>query len=391
MEPPHRGDGLVPRDPLHLVHFVNSLQRGGVEEYILTLLRGLDRQRFRQSWICPPSLVPLVRADVPADVDLIPLLLSSPRQVRAAAALAGILRRLKPRILHSHLFYASLFASPVGRACGVPVVMETPHIRECWRHGWKSSYAIDRMVARTVDQYVAVSAANARYLVEVKGIPAGKIEVIHFGSDLSRFDPGRPAPAGLRRELGFGEKDLVLLAAARLEPQKGHAVLLEALARIRQAHPNVRLVCVGDGTLRGPLEDQVRAEGLDGAVRFAGFQRNIPEWLAMADMLVLPSFFEGLPLVAIESLAAGKPVVATAVDGTPEVVRDGESGFLVPPGDSAALAAAIGRLAESAELRSRFGTAGRAWVLDHFQVGRFLRDSEELYLRTWERKRKGRD
>ncbi len=373
--------------PIPLTFFSNSLQRGGVEEYVLSLLRGLDRERFRLSWVCPPALAERMQPDVPAEVKIIPLWLGSPRHVSAAAALARLLRRVRPGILHSHLFRASLFASPMGRACGVPVILETPHIRESWRKGWKASYAVDRMVGRCVDRYIAVSEANARYLAEDKGIPAGKIETIRFGTDLSRFDPCRPAPPGMRRAMGFEDSDVVLFAGARLEPQKGHAVLIAAMKRVLRAAANVRLVCVGEGSLRGELEELVRAEGLEHAVRFAGFQKNVPDWLAIADIAVLSSFYEGLPLVAIESLAAGKPVVASAVDGTPEVVPDGRCGLLTRPGDADELAGAIRTLACDPELRRKFGAEGRRWVEERFSRERFIRATEEFYLRQWGRRR----
>jgi glycosyltransferase involved in cell wall biosynthesis len=114
-----------------------------------------------------------------------------------------------------------------------------------------------------------------------------------------------------------------------------------------------------------------------------GFQKNIPEWLAMADISVLPSFFEGLPLTAIESSAAGRPVIGTAVDGTPEVVLDGRTGILVPPGDAGALARAIRELSCDPALRHAMGEAGSQWVFQHFSEDRFIRQSEDLYLQLW--------
>jgi glycosyltransferase involved in cell wall biosynthesis len=189
----------------------------------------------------------------------------------------------------------------------------------------------------------------------------------------------------LRRELGFGDADPVLLVLGRLEPQKGHRVLIEALPAVRRQFPSVRLVCAGEGGLRGELESQVRDLDLQAAVRFVGFQSDIGPWLQMADVGVLPSFYEGLPLVAIESLAAGLPMVATAVDGTPEVVVDGRTGFTVPPGEPAPLAHALCRLLADGGLRSRFAENGRRWVGEHFSRARQVRETEELYVRACKR------
>ena len=367
---------------LSVVYFSNAAARGGAEEHILTLLRGLDRERFEAHLVCTPALVTMLRGDVPADVAITPLTLRHPtRDLRAALALARLLRGRRVDVLHSHLFYASLFASPIGRLCRVPLIVETPHISERWRHGLKRHYVVDRWVGRCVDRYVAVSHANGRYLIEEKGLPARKVVVIHNGSDLRRFDPRRTAPAGVRQSLGFGDGDPVLVVVGRLEAQKGHAVLLEALAVVRQTFPSVRLVCVGEGTLRGELEARAAALGLAGAVRFVGQQANIPDWFALADVTVLPSLYEGLPLVAIESLACGRAMVATAVDGTPEVVVHDETGLTVPPGDPAALAAALTRLLGDPALRRRLARAGRdrvsAGFSDRIQVAR----TEALYER----------
>ena len=226
--------------------------------------------------------------------------------------------------------------------CRVPFIVETPHVRESWRRGWKANnFTVDRIAGRFVDRYIAVSYANARYLIEEKGLPEKKVRVIQNGTDLSRFNPAHVPPPGMRAELGIGAVDPVMLVTARLEPQKGHSVLLSAIPEVLREFPNARLLCLGDGVLREELERQSEQLGLQENVRFLGFRSNVTDWLALCDFTVLPSFYEGLPLVAVESLAAGRAMVATAVDGTPEVIVNGRTGITVPPGDSGALAAAI--------------------------------------------------
>ena len=372
--------------PISVLYFTNTDARGGAEEHMLTLLRGLDRAQFRLHLVCPPEIADMLRPDLPTDVELLPLSLRKPSQFRFAFRLGKIMRERRVDILHSHMFCSSLFASPIGWLCRVPVILETPHLSERWRQGWlKSRFVVDRFTGRFVDYYIAVSEANGRYLSEEKGLPRKKIVVIHNGCDLARFSPSHRPPADLKASLGFCQDDPVLVIAARLEPQKGHRILLQSLQTVRREFPQVRLVCLGEGCLRNELESQVRDLGLEESVRFLGYQPNVVDWLALADLTVLPSFWEGLPLAAIESLAAGCPVVATAVDGTPEVVINGKTGLTVPPDDPEALAGAMSRLLREPGLGERMGEEGHRWVIGNFSQERQVRQTEELYLSAFER------
>ena len=370
------------RRRLSIAYFTNTDVRAGVEEHILTLLRGLDRRRFRPFLICPPALIELIQADIPADVEILPLNLVEPSQFGAAWGLARFLRAKRIDVLHSHMFRSSWLASPVGWLCHVPLIVETAHGREDWRRGWlKARFVVDRAVGRFVGAYISVSRGCAEYLVNQKGLPAGKIHVIPNGCDLDRFSGSFGKSAAMRDALGLGNGQPVLVVIGRLEPQKGHAVLLESLVRIRAEFAHVHLVCVGEGSLTDSLKAQTSRLGLTEQVHFAGYQRNPEDWLAMADIAVLPSFYEGMPLVAIEALAAGRAIVATAVDGTSEVVVDGKTGLTVPPGNAAALAEAICRLLRNPAERCALGVAGRQWVLENFSENTQLRRTQELYLR----------
>ena len=376
--------------PLTVLHFTSAFERGGAEAHLAALVRGLDRAAFQPLVACPPALAEVLSEELGSDVELIPIDLRRARDFRAAPQIARLFARRRIDILHSHLFCSSLFASPAARLAGAGAVIETPHVSERWRRGWgKSRFFVDRLAARAVDAFIAVSEANARYLVEVKGLPARKVRVIRNGIGPARF--GKPViPAGpLRQRLGFGAGDPVLVVVGRLEPQKGHRVLLDALLRVRASIGTVRLVIVGDGSLRGALEAYCRSLGLGDAVRFVGRQSNVEDWLALAQVVVLPSFYEGLPLVALEALAAERPLVATAVDGTPEVVRDGRTGLTVPPGDPARLAQAILRLLRDPTLGSQLARAGRELVAQEFTHERQVSETEQLYRETWERRQAG--
>jgi len=367
--------------PIPVMQFCNTSVRGGAEEHILTLLRGLDRQYFRLHLVCSPEVADAMRLDLPPDVELLPLSYPAPSHVAGAARLGRWIRERHIQVLHSHLFTSSLCSSPVGWMCRVPFIVETPHVRESWRRGWKAdNFTVDRIAGHFVDRYIAVSYANARYLVEEKGLPEKKVRVIQNGTDLSRFNPAHVPAPGLRGELGIGTVDPVMLVTARLEPQKGHGVLLSAMPDVLRDFPNARLLCLGDGVLREELERQSLQLGLQENVRFLGFRSNVTDWLALCDFTVLPSFYEGLPLVAVESLAAGKAMVATAVDGTPEVIVNGRTGITVPPGDPGALAAAICSMLRSPALRQRISEQGRAYVLERFSQERQVRETAEFYL-----------
>ena len=376
------------RIPISVLHFTNSVVRGGAEEHILTLLGKLDRKIFRPLLVCPPECAEKLQPDLPGDVPVEPLQYQRPYQIGSALHLARILRDYRVGILHSHLFGSSIAASPIGWLSRVPVILETPHLREAWRHGLiKGSYVVDRAVGRCVDHYVAVSDANARYLIEEKRLPAKKVHVIHNGCDLKKFEPNRQVPRGLKKSLGFSENDLVVLVLGRLEPQKGHSFLLQAHAQVLREVPAVRLVCVGAGALDQELQNLCGELQIQDSVRFVGYQSNVADWLALADISVLASLFEGLPLVAIESLAAQRPMVATAVDGTTEVVINERTGLTVPPENAQKLAEALVRLLREPELRQRLARAGRQWVVEHFSQEQQILKTQELYLRAWETSR----
>ncbi|HVB59363.1 MAG TPA: glycosyltransferase family 4 protein, partial [Candidatus Acidoferrales bacterium] len=350
-------------------------------------LQGLDRRRFRPVLACPPVLIPALGQDIPSDVEVIPFDRRSPNRMGAAFRFCRILRQQRVDILHSHMFQASRLASPLARMCSVPLILETSHGRESWRKGWlKGSFVVDRLVGHTVDRMIAVSEANARYLVKDKGLPAGKITVIYPGVRFERFNPSAAVPLDLKTRLGFDVNDPVLLVAGRLEPQKGHRVLIDALPLILREFPRVRLVCLSDGALRSKLEQRVAELGLQNSVRFTGYQPDLLPWLALADICVLPSYYEGLPVAVVEALASGKPMVATAVDGTPEVLTDGETGLLVPPGDSASLAKAIIQMLANPEQRASMARKGHERVLELFGKDVMIERTQDFYLRSWHEK-----
>ncbi|MGH9477024.1 MAG: glycosyltransferase [Terriglobales bacterium] len=363
---------------VRVLHFSNGVARGGAEEHMLTLLRNLDRDHFELLLACPPALREQL-GDLPDDVEVTPWAPMEPWQTATGWRLARWMRRRRVQLLHAHLSCASRAAAPWAKLAGVPV-LETPHVRESWRRGWKRSCGLDRAAGLLVDAYIAVSHANARYLREEKRLPAHKVHTILNGIAVARFAAPVPAVLDPRPALGIPPADLLLLCVARLEPQKGHAVLLEALAALpRTLIGRLRLVCLGEGGLLEPLRRQAAELALGNRVVFTGFDPQVERWLAVTDLFVLPSRYEGLPLSAMEASAAGCPVLATAVDGTPEVVAHGRNGWLVPPGDAPALTRGLLRLLTDTELRRQLGEGGRHRARREFDQIRQTEATAALY------------
>lgn len=369
--------------PIRLLYFLNSPGvPGGVEEHVAGLVLRLPEDRFDVTVVCPSSCRAFFEPIIRRGRRVVALDIYRPRHLDAMRRFVGMLRAESIEIVHSHQFTATMYAAPLARLAGVPTVVETPHLREAWRRGWlKRSYLIDRLVYATVDQFVAVSQANQRHLTEGKRCRPDRIVQIHNGRDLTEFCPDPGARARTRASLSVSDGDLLIVHVGRLAEQKGHRHLLEAYGDVRRHVPRARMVFLGDGELRPDLERVVRERGWSRDVIFAGYRTAVREFLAAADIVVLPSLFEGLPLAAVEAGAMGRPMVATDVDGTPEVVVHGVTGLLVPPADPARLAAALIDLAGDPVGRERMGTAARKFVMERFGVDQHVARHADLYRR----------
>jgi len=366
--------------PTRLLFVLTSPVRGGVEEVVLALLQRLDPSEFRLALAAPSRLLDALAPDLSGiAVDTLGVDVQSWLHREQVGRLATFIRRLRPDVVNPHLFRSTLVAAPLARWCGARAVVETYHGREGWRRGpVRGRFFADRAIARLLDRVIAVSEAARTFLVAVKGYPADRVVVVPNGRDLSVYCPGDGREV-VRRELGIDPATPVVGVVGRLETQKGHTYLLAAWPEVRREFPDARLLVVGDGSLRGDLEARALAPALRGSVVFTGFRPDVPRVLGALDLLVLPSLYEGMPLTAIEASAMSLPVVATAVDGTPEVVRDGETGRLVPPADPPALARALrALLADPARARA-LGRAGRAHVLARFDLDAQVEATARVY------------
>jgi glycosyltransferase involved in cell wall biosynthesis len=354
---------------LRIVHVAKVAGISGSESHLLLLLPDLRARghdvRFVMLHEGEPGAEELARRLEQAGVPVERLRMRGAADPVAFTRLGRIVRRLRPEILHTHLVHADFHGLVAGRLARVPLLVSTKHGFNPFRAS-RVFAAADRAVARLADVHVAISAGLAHYLAESEGFDAGGFEIVHYG-----IAAGPPPPAPPREPR--------LAVVGRLIPIKGHSSLLEALALARHEVPGIALEIAGGGPLEPELRAQTRRLTLGDAVSFLGQVAPAGPVFERARVVVVPSLGEGFGLVALEAMERGRAVVASDVGGLPEIVEPGRTGLLVPPGDPAALAAALLELVRNPERTAAMGAAGRERALTAFSQERCTDGIEALY------------
>ncbi len=302
---------------------------------------------------------------------------NTPHFFRAAQEIADHLRRLDADLLLCSGYKPDILGWLAARRTGIPAVAIA--------HGWTAATlkvrlneTLDRWAMRRLACTVCVSEAMA-VKVRRAGVPPERIAVICNGIDPERFEHPQPEDREKLRRLFAAPPAYIIGAAGRLSPEKGFDQLIDAAARVTQQERQVGFVLFGEGPLRPALTQHIAVRGLHDRFILAGFSPDIRRFLPHFDVAVLPSYTEGLPVVVLEALAAGVPVVATAVGGTPEVIDEGIQGFLVAPGDPNALADRILQLLQTDSLRHEMGQQGRQRVREHFSFAQMAAQYQCLF------------
>ncbi len=380
-------------DKIKVLRIIARLNIGGPAIHVVLLNSHLNSGRFESllvsgtenpgegsmlDYALSHGVEPIIITEMVGEASL------KPRDIIALLKLYRLIHKEQFALVHTHTAKAGFLGRVAARLAGVPVVVHTYHGHVL--HGYYSPFKslllrfMERALARITDRIVAVSEGVKRELVEYRIAPADKIAVIPLGFDLEPFLNSLSHRGQFRRELGLHDSAGLVGIVGRIFPIKNHRLFLDAAARVAAEEPDARFIIVGDGILRPEMEQHARALGISDRVIFTGWRRDLPRIYADLDVLVISSDNEGTTVSAIEAMASGCPVVATRVGGIPDLIDDGETGYLVPPGDARALAAAILRLLRDREAAGRIGSAARDAVRERFALARLVRDMERLYL-----------
>jgi glycosyltransferase involved in cell wall biosynthesis len=362
------------------MYVLDHLGIGGAQTHAVQVLRHLDRRRF-SPMVCAlkprGDLRPTVEEmGVPVFDGGLDATLRGREGLRVLWRLARLLRRERVDIAHSYLFHPNVLAPVAGRLAGVRAVVASK--RSLDRYPGLGPRLACRLGNALAHRVTVNAEAVGRFVAAEERLSPSRMVVIPNGVSEEALAPGIDRAAA-RRRLDLSPDGPVIGAVSRLAWKKGVSHLLDAVPSLLEAVPEVTVLLVGDGPLRGDLEAQAARLGVAGRVLFLGPRRDASTLLPAFDVLVLPSVVEGMSNTLLEAMAARLPVVATDVGGNPEVVVDGETGFLVPPGDPGRLAAATLKLLQAPEMARDMGAAGRRRVEAHYRADAMVRRIEGLY------------
>ena len=354
---------------MHIIlHTESSHGHGGQEIRTLAETRWLIGHGWRALIVCQPDS-PLLAEARASSIPVEAVRMGSATDIGAIVRLRRLMRERGVSLVHTHSSVDSWLGGLAAKSLGRPVV-RSRHV----------SIPIRRrraLVYRLADRIIT-SGEGVRAMVIGAGITPERVVAISAGVDSARFHPGVSGKA-VRDELGLGAAPMVGLVA-NVRGSKGHNVFLDAARAVLTAAPETRFLIVGDGVGFEDVKGRVRQLGLEARVHLTGFRRDIPEVMAALDVLALPSIrSEAIPQVIPQALAVGTPVVASTVGGSPELIRDGENGRLVPPADPAALAEAILALLREPERARAMARAGQAMVLARYTIDETMARTTAVY------------
>lgn len=375
--------------PVRIFYLIGTLDVGGAEGQLVQLLRGLDRDRFSPTVCCLSSAAGPYADDVrQLGIKVYTIgfrglrVLRYPHQVAGQLVrLARLIRREQPDIVHGYLFWAYVLGTYVARAVRVPSIISSRRSLGTFKSGKPHYLFFERLSNAMTSLVIANSHAVRADVIRQEQLPPRKVIVIHNGVDCARFLV--TAPTTLARELQLEGAETVVTVVANFIDYKGHRFFFEAWKRVAETIPSAVAILVGDGPERAKWEERLMADAVGSSLRFVGSRRDIPAILALTHIVVHPSLEEGFSNAILEAMAAGRPVVATAVGGNSEAVEDGKTGILVPAGNSEALAEAILTLAREPARRLQMGSAGRERVARHFSADQMISAYESVYERLF--------
>ena len=371
--------------PPAVVLFTSSFVMGGMEEHVLQLGRGLVERGATVAALCSPveDVRPLrdELAQAGVHVHAVAEQHGSKLDVaRRLRELAAVVRRYPGSILHLHItgHEGGELVMLAGRLGGARALIRTEHLPPVPPIGARER-ALVHLRDRFLDRVICVSRSTHDDHIQLLGRDPDKIVAVPNCIDLEKFSP-HAAPDGLRAELGIEPDTPIVGTVSRFgERRKGNSYFLQMAASLATNHPRARFLLAGDGPLRSELEAEARELGIADRVFFTGDRRDIPRVLSAMTVFVMPSLYEGGPYTVLEAMGCGVPTVSTPVGLVPDAIVHGESGFLVPPADAAALATAVRRLLADPGLRQRFARNGRAVVEQRFSAAAMVEGVVEVY------------
>lgn len=372
-----------------VVHLVTRLDLGGAQQNTLHTVRHLDRALYEPVLVCGRG--GMLDDEAAADpsfrtvfVDSLLREISPFHDLLALLELAKLLLAEKPAVLHTHSSKAGILGRLAAAVAGVPVVVHTYHgfgFHDRQPAFVRGAYVLlERLCARFTDAMVFVSKANVAYAAAQGIVRPEEAVLIRSGVKLGGL-PASVDAAKLKMSAGVGMHKRLVVSVGNLKPQKNAGDFVAAAAAVLAGSPEARFVFLGDGPQRRPLEARAFALGLEGKLLFLGWRRDTAQWLAAADVFVMTSLWEGLPRALVEAMKSGLPPVCYATDGVTDLIEDGVNGFLVEPGDHAAVAARVTELLKDEPLRRRLGAAAAAAIGPEFDIDGMVRSQEALYAR----------
>ncbi len=360
---------------LDILHTESSTGWGGQEARTVLEAEHLTRRGHRVRIAGPPKSG-IEREVRRRGLPFLPLAIRSVMDLPAYLRLTRLLRRERPLILHTHSSKDSWLAGLAGKRAGVPVIFRTRHVSiPVHAHRLNPIY-------RLPDRIIATASATRNHLVSKVGVALERVVTLPTGVDLDRFGP-HVTGRGIREEFGLAEGTPVVGIVAQLRGSKGHDHFIEAAGLISRANPEVKFLIAGDGRWRPLVVEKIRSQGMRERVIMTGYREDVPNIMAALDVLVIASTrTDGIPQAGLQALATGVPVVGTNVGGIPEILRDGECGSLVEPGDARALAGAIETLLADPARRQRMGQTGLRMVRERYSLEAMLDTLENLYEET---------
>jgi len=368
---------------MKVTHLIKAMGVAGAERHLMTLLPGLRALGVDARLVVlvqPHNPVPAFAPDgVPVERIVI-------RHHTDLGVIDRIRRHLTadpPDILHTHLIHADTFGLIAARLAGIRQIVSSRHNDDQFRR-WLPIRWLNRGLWGATQHGIAISEAIRRFSVEVEGADPQKVTTIHYGMTPAPALEPASARQHLRQTLNMPSDALVLGMVCRLVEQKGVTYAIRAFAQINEAHPQTRLVIIGEGGQRAALEAEAGVLGVRGRVYFLGWHDDAAHLMAGFDLFLMPSLWEGFGLVLLEAMAQALPIIGSDVSAIPEVVAHGETGLLVPPRDPAAIAQAVDTLIKDEALRRHMGLLGQERLETVFSAARMIAATKAIY-------NKGRD